>query len=51
MVEFRVIIMQRIIHIGFEYVGRWSITNDTIDFVLEKFVHENNVLYAFILNN
>jgi hypothetical protein len=35
--------MQSIIQIGFEYVGRWSIANDTIDFVLEKFVQENNV--------
>lgn len=42
--------MNRIIEIGFKYVGNWSLENDEIDFDLKSHSESKNVLYAFINN-
>jgi hypothetical protein len=46
-----VLIMQKIVRIGFENVGQWFMANGNINFNLNKFAENNNILYAFIVNN
>ncbi|HQY87171.1 MAG TPA: GIY-YIG nuclease family protein [Tepidisphaeraceae bacterium] len=40
--------MNRLIEIGFEQVGDWSLENGTLKFVLKSCHQKSNVLYAFI---
>lgn len=42
--------MNRLLEIGFQYAGNWSLMDDQINYTLKHPEHDKNVLYALICN-
>ncbi len=42
--------MNRLLEIGFQYAGNWSLNDEQISYTIKHHEHDKNVLYAFVCN-